>query len=221
MTTGRSSPYRVGLLGPSRLSPNTDALLVNLGALLQDHFDLHLALGSGCESTRLRTYYRIHPYEFKTLDRGEIRTSLAACRQLAKNVRPHLLVSLVNPASAGLAVATVGRRSGIAHIVRMSGHSFEEAAVHRQPWKRLKAWLLHDRMAGTAYRRAGHIIALGRRLKDALVIRGIDPGKITVLPQPVDRERFRPLAENGKTALKTALGMAPERKTILYAGRLS
>ncbi len=61
-----------------------------------------------------------------------------------------------------------------------------------------------------------HIIALTNKTKDALLLEGADPKKITVISHFVDTKRFRPSVETQRRRFAKSL----KKMTILFAGRL-
>ena len=64
---------------------------------------------------------------------------------------------------------------------------------------------LHREAEGRAASAADHVVTLGFAMRDDLVARGVDPERITVVPNAVDPDEFRP---SGKDAgLRTHLGL--------------
>ncbi|OGG11073.1 hypothetical protein A2Z00_01675 [Candidatus Gottesmanbacteria bacterium RBG_13_45_10] len=61
-----------------------------------------------------------------------------------------------------------------------------------------------------------HIIALTNKTKDALLLEGADPKKITVISHFVDTKRFRPSGETQRRRFAPSL----RKITIVFAGRL-
>jgi glycosyltransferase involved in cell wall biosynthesis len=67
--------------------------------------------------------------------------------------------------------------------------------------------------------RADHIVAVSRDLRDKLVDGyGIAPGRVTVLANGVDLDKFRAVPQE---AARTALGLPADRKILLAVARLS
>jgi glycosyltransferase involved in cell wall biosynthesis len=67
-----------------------------------------------------------------------------------------------------------------------------------------------------AFRRASGIIAVSSPLRDYIVSLGIDPGKILVLVNGVDEERFTPRGKN--TDLMNRYGIPSGKKVIGFSG---
>lgn len=74
-----------------------------------------------------------------------------------------------------------------------------------------------SRMEADAAKGATSVLTITRALKDELVRRGVDESKITVVPNGVDTNRFRPL--NRDNALAEQLGV--QNKTVIgYVGSI-
>jgi len=221
MTYNNKSKPRVGILCSAELSPNMEAVLCNLGAMLASDFELHLATGPcATENSWLQNYIH-HAYPVPFFNPASMVFALKTCLDFAGSNNLQVLINIAQPQTLGLAVVLAGKKMNIPTIVRMTGDSFGEARLHRQPWKRLKSWILHAQMAKLAYKRADYILAIGENLKNDLIQRKFDPDKIFVLPQPFDKGLFTPVGKYEKIEIKKELGLAPHRKTILFAGRLT
>ena len=65
---------------------------------------------------------------------------------------------------------------------------------------------------------ATHFVAITEKAKEALVIEGVDPNRISVVPAGLDCERFKPAEKNEQVAKK--LGISKDSIRILFVGRL-
>ncbi|MGA3289043.1 MAG: glycosyltransferase family 4 protein [Candidatus Bathyarchaeia archaeon] len=65
---------------------------------------------------------------------------------------------------------------------------------------------------------ATHFVAITEKAKAALVIEGVSPDRISVLPAGIDCERFKPAERNAEIGKK--LGISEDSKRILFVGRL-
>ncbi|MBE0569819.1 MAG: glycosyltransferase [Deltaproteobacteria bacterium] len=66
---------------------------------------------------------------------------------------------------------------------------------------------------------ADHFIAVTERAKEALVLEGVDPARITVIPMGIDTERFRP--DGGmRDSCRKGLGISPGEVVVLFTGRM-
>ena len=66
---------------------------------------------------------------------------------------------------------------------------------------------------------ADHFVAVTERAKEALVLEGVDPARITVIPMGIDTERFRPDPVL-RDACRDRLGIAAGEKAVLFTGRM-
>jgi glycosyltransferase involved in cell wall biosynthesis len=66
---------------------------------------------------------------------------------------------------------------------------------------------------------ADHFVAVTERAKEALVLEGVAPGRITVIPMGIDTEWFRP-DEALREAYRERLGVSREEKVVLFTGRM-
>jgi glycosyltransferase involved in cell wall biosynthesis len=66
---------------------------------------------------------------------------------------------------------------------------------------------------------ADHFIAVTERAREALVLEGVDPDRITVVPMGIDTEHFRQDAAL-RDSCRAALGLSPEEIVVLFTGRM-
>lgn len=69
-------------------------------------------------------------------------------------------------------------------------------------------YLLHRQTEGRTAARADHVVTLGTAMRDDLVARGVDPQRITVVPNAVDAEDFRPTGTDHGLGRRLGLGDA-------------
>jgi alpha-maltose-1-phosphate synthase len=65
---------------------------------------------------------------------------------------------------------------------------------------------------------ARHFVAITEKAKDALVLEGVTPDRISVVPAGLDCEKFRPMERNEQVVKKLGISQASIR--ILFVGRL-
>jgi alpha-maltose-1-phosphate synthase len=65
---------------------------------------------------------------------------------------------------------------------------------------------------------AKHFVAISEKAKDTLVLEGVAPDRISVVPAGLDCEKFKPLERNEQLAKK--LGISEDSIKILFVGRL-
>jgi glycosyltransferase involved in cell wall biosynthesis/2-polyprenyl-3-methyl-5-hydroxy-6-metoxy-1,4-benzoquinol methylase len=66
---------------------------------------------------------------------------------------------------------------------------------------------------------ADHFIAVTDRAREALVLEGVDPERITVIPMGIDTEGFRPDAAL-RDSCRGELGISPGEVVVLFTGRM-
>lgn len=213
---------RLGVLAGRRLAPNFHAFLGNLGEILNGTFHCDLLLADRNPPARIRAHFRILPYRAPGPAILEPLAGILACRAYCRRERPDLLMNACQPQTLGLAVALAGRMAGVPTIVRMTGNSYEQVALAAGPVAKAKAWLIHEVLADAAYRWGDRVVSIGERSLSMLLARtGRAPGSVAVLPQPIDVRAFRPASAAERAAAKRRLGLAADRRTVLYVGRLT
>jgi len=65
---------------------------------------------------------------------------------------------------------------------------------------------------------AAHFIAITQKAKEALIIEGLEPDRISIIPAGLDCEKFKPMEKNGQLVKK--LGINEDSLRILFVGRL-
>ncbi len=63
-------------------------------------------------------------------------------------------------------------------------------------------------------------VAISTEVQDELVAAGVSPERIERIPNSVDTERFCPVSEHRREALRLRLGLPPHRPIVVYTGRL-
>ncbi len=69
-----------------------------------------------------------------------------------------------------------------------------------------------------AFRQATMITVVSQVVKDSLVERGVDPGKILVNPNGADPDAYAPLPAAQKRALRAELGFGPDDRVVGFTG---
>ncbi len=84
---------------------------------------------------------------------------------------------------------------------------------------------LFHRLAGlltpALFRRADAVLTLGSHVRRYWAGRGVDPAKLVLAPQLVDKRVFaKPVTAAAKARARKAFGLAPGRLALLYVGRM-
>ncbi|MFC7862036.1 glycosyltransferase [Arthrobacter koreensis] len=140
----------------------------------------------------------------------------AALEAFASQRKPAILHAASNHWN-GLATVTAANRLGIPSVYEVRG-LWEVTRGSRNPeWVDSGMYRMISRMEADAAKGATSVLTITRALKDELVRRGVDESKITVVPNGVDTNRFRPL--NRDNALAEQLGV--QNKTVIgYVGSI-
>lgn len=96
------------------------------------------------------------------------------------------------------------RRPLVAKVHGSDIHLFARGPIRR----RMIAWALG---------RCSAVVAVSESLREALVGLGVNPARIVVIPNGVDRERFR---SKDRREARQALGLPPEGRRIVFVGNL-
>ena len=211
----------IAILCGSPISHNMETVLVNLGRMLADEFELHLLVGQAEVPARLEQNYRIKRFSVGGLDPASLRYAHNACSGYLRQKTPDVMMNIALPHTLGFVLARFGKKHRIPVVIRMTGDTFGEAHLVKGRIKRLKKWFLHEKLGLSAYRNATVIVPVGDNLKKSLLKKGLSEENILTIPQPFDTSRFQPVPVEKKTELKSQLGLRTDKKTILFAGRLS
>jgi glycosyltransferase involved in cell wall biosynthesis len=75
--------------------------------------------------------------------------------------------------------------------------------------------------ARALYRRADHIVCIGRDLEREALLAGMPRERVHYLPHGVDLQRFRPAASGERDRIRAELGWPNDKRIVLFVGRLS
>jgi glycosyltransferase involved in cell wall biosynthesis len=138
----------------------------------------------------------------------------AAVMDKARDERPAIIHAASNHWN-GLAAVTAANRLGVPSIYEVRG-LWEVTRGSRDPvWAQGGMYRFIAKMEASAAAGATRVIAITHALKDELVERGVPAEKISVVPNGVNVERFRPLVRDEGLAAK--LGVAG-KQVIGYIG---
>ncbi|WP_024367331.1 glycosyltransferase [Arthrobacter sp. TB 26] len=113
---------------------------------------------------------------------------------------------------------TAARRLGIPFVYEVRG-LWEITELSDKPW-----WAESDRyrlavqLESWVAQEADEVFAITSQVRDELVSRGVEPAKISLLPNSVDTARFKPMPP--KLSLRNKLGLSAETLVIGYTGSL-
>jgi len=140
--------------------------------------------------------------------------------------RPALLL-VCGMRTLGVPATAWGRRAGVPVILRAEAcGEFSGAYLwqHRGSVERLALQVLLRLPLARRRRhlqRADHFLALAGLLREEFVEGGVDPAKVTTIPNGIDLDRFRPLGEGvDRREARCRHGLPPDAFLAVYSGKL-
>jgi glycosyltransferase involved in cell wall biosynthesis/spore maturation protein CgeB len=117
-----------------------------------------------------------------------------------------------------LPALAAARKLGIPFVYEVRG-LWEITELSNKPlWADSDRFRLAVQLETLVAREADEVLAITGQVRDELVNRGVDPGKITLLPNSVDTDKFKPMPP--APSLRDELGLASESVVIGYTGSL-
>jgi teichuronic acid biosynthesis glycosyltransferase TuaC len=107
----------------------------------------------------------------------------------------------------GCAAVVLGRLLGVPVVVKLHGSDLNVTAGMAGPRAQLRALLP----------RAARVVAVSRALRDEAMRLGVAEERVRIVMNGVDRARFAP---GDRAAARAALGLAADRRVLLYVGHL-
>ncbi|HEX8102550.1 MAG TPA: glycosyltransferase [Solirubrobacteraceae bacterium] len=143
---------------------------------------------------------------------------VAAAVPVVEALRPAVL----HPASDyvnALVALELGRRYGLPVVYEVRG--FPE--VQQAAWTVSRNWIERSRwrreVEAGCWRAADRVVTLAEVMKRHIVAHGVDPDRVTVVPNAVDSAAFEPVPAD--PALRASLGIAPGALVVGYISTLS
>ncbi|WP_338467556.1 glycosyltransferase, exosortase A system-associated [Novosphingobium sp. ZN18A2] len=139
----------------------------------------------------------------------EIAALTQRIESLAREWRPHVLHAH-SPALCGMAAARAGRALGIPVVYEIRAF-WEDAAVGNNTGRAgsAKYWLTRQ-LENRAVASADAVVTICEGLRGDLVARGVDPAKISIMPNGVDMDLFgSPLPRDQALAADLGIGEGP------------
>jgi glycosyltransferase involved in cell wall biosynthesis len=145
--------------------------------------------------------------------------TVAGTERLAREIRPAVLHAASDYRNAAVALA-VGEALGIPVVYEVRGF-WEETRLPVQGAgaEARECYLHHRERELDCMRRADHVVTLAEVMRGELVARGVDPARITVVPNGVEANRFPGLERNDELADR--LGINRDDEVIGYISSLS
>ena len=133
---------------------------------------------------------------------GEVGLMLRLTRRIAQVARAEgaRVLHAHSPVLNGLPALWAGRRLGIP-VVYEARAFWEDAAVdHGTTREGSVRYRLTRRLETTLFRRADRVVVIARAMRDEIARRGVALGRIAVVPNGVDADRFNPLSRDESLA---------------------
>jgi len=154
-------------------------------------------------------YHRLLPWRMPGRADAVVSCGLELAAGLTGRIRPAVLHAASNFANAGLALA-LRERYGLPVVYEVRGF-WEDTWLSRHPdAERLANSELYQQNRDLETRcmlAADLVVTLGEAMREEIVARGVDPGKVIVVPNAVSAEFLEPLPDGGP--LREKLGIRP------------
>ncbi len=128
------------------------------------------------------------------------------------------LIHAASNGQTGLAGIAAARQIGVPSIYEVRGLNEEGRRSLDEHFGHTRQYALARHIENLAAHEADRVIAITEGLRTVLVERGVDANKITVIPNGVDTERFRPLERDNTLAEELGL---QGKLVIGYVGTLN
>jgi PEP-CTERM/exosortase A-associated glycosyltransferase len=135
--------------------------------------------------------------------------------EVARKERPDV-IHAHSPALNGVAAIRAGRALGLPVVYEVRGFWEDAAVSHGTSREGGLRYRLTRAMETWVLRRADEVTCICDGIRQDLIARGIDPAKITIVPNAVDASRFQPVGERDR-AIEERLQLGG-KKVIAFIG---
>jgi glycosyltransferase involved in cell wall biosynthesis len=135
--------------------------------------------------------------------------------EVARKERPDV-IHAHSPALNGVAAIRAGRALGLPVVYEVRGFWEDAAVSHGTSREGGVRYRLTRAMETWVLRRADEVTCICEGIRRDLIARGIDPAKITIVPNAVDASRFQPVGERDR-AIEQRLHLGG-KKVIAFIG---
>jgi glycogen synthase len=135
--------------------------------------------------------------------------------EVARKERPDI-IHAHSPALNGVAAIRAGRVLGLPVVYEVRGFWEDAAVSHGTSSEGGLRYRLTRALETWVLRRADEVTCICEGIRNDLIFRGIDPGKITIVPNAVDASRFQPVGARN-SAIERDLHLAG-KKVIAFIG---
>jgi glycosyltransferase involved in cell wall biosynthesis len=135
--------------------------------------------------------------------------------QAALRLKPSVIQAASNY-EAALPALIAARRLGIPFVYEVRGLWEYTAASKKPGWERTERFELDRRLEALVASHANHVFTLTSALADELVRRGVQPSMISLAPNGIEPEAFRP--QDRDSSAITELGLPEDAFVVGYVG---
>ncbi len=133
--------------------------------------------------------------------------------------RPNLLHNGGGVFYDGLAILICSKWFGVPSLVRTAEDHFNLWRFTVTWRERVKHYLFTNLISGFVLKHVDRVLTTGEASKEYFITKGVKRERISGVPGPFLRHRFRPPEDRAKAKLK--IGYKPEAKVVLYVGGIS
>jgi glycosyltransferase involved in cell wall biosynthesis len=155
------------------------------------------------------TYHRLLPLIMPGRMDAIATQGLRRAARLVAQARPAVLHAASNYSNALTAIA-LREATGLPYVYEVRGF-WEDTWLSRHAatagLESSERYRLSRELEAHCMRSADLVVTLGEAMRDEIIDRGVDPGKILIVPNGVSDDFLRPLPDG--TALRAQLGIAP------------
>lgn len=142
---------------------------------------------------------------------GELRLMSRMARRIAQIARAEnaSVIHAHSPLLNGLPALWAGRRLGLP-VVYEARAFWEDAAVdHGTTRERSARYRMTRALETLLFKHADRVVVIAEAMRRELIARGVAPGRLSVIPNGVDIERFRPMPRQTELARRLGLTDGP------------
>ncbi len=165
----------------------------------------------GVHYTRLRG-----PSAGETPFPGYVERSAQALGRFIERIRPSLVYAASNYVT-GLPALVAARRAGVPFVYSVRGLWEYTAAAKNPGWEATERFALQRDLETRVAVEADRVVVLSEALRREMIDRGVEADRITLAPNCVDAEAFKPIAKD--RALARTLGLG-DRYVLGFLGSL-
>ncbi len=201
----------------SDVPASTQNLFTNLFELISDNFDIDVVGFYRKEKFKDNVNEVIYDYPS---DEGLMRVYHAykVIKKYNKIYSPELIVSAHKHGVYGPSFLLSSVLSKTIFRLNIDAFNFYKDELYETKFNRFKAYLVNNVLSNITLGKASGIIVQTDYMYEQCRKRKIDPDKITVLPLPIEENRFKPVSEKKKLEIRQKLNVEKNKALALIVG---